>query len=153
MAYPYTLTEDYVNRMYRSIGIFHPHQLNLEKIAARNGISIFYRPAEPMNIGDAIILDSRVSRKERWQDFGHELCHVLWHAGNQITMPMPYQVYQESKSNNFAQYACIPTFMLNELVLPTHERDGILMIQELFNVEWEFAEKRLRKHVDKLYCR
>lgn len=151
MRHTYNWSEEYVNNMYRAIGIHHPHQLDLEEVAARNGLSIFYLPTEPMIIRDAVILDNRTSDSERWQDFGHELCHALWHAGGQIALPMPLQVYQENKANNFAQYACVPSFMLRNLNLPAHEREAIWMIMETFGVEWQFAEKRLRQYFKNLF--
>lgn len=150
MAYTTNSTEDYIHKLYRVIGILHPHQLNIDKIAAKLEIGIFYSPVESMNIGNAIILDNRVSRKKQWQDFGHELCHVLWHAGNQIIMPMPYQVYQENKSNNFARHLCIPTFMLEQIQFTEYDRDHVWRIEEIFNVEKNFAEKRWEQYVRNL---
>lgn len=152
-SYTCNWSEEYVNNMYRAIGIHHPHQLDIEEIAARNKSSVIYLPNAPMRVENVIILDSRVSDAKRWQDFGHELCHVLWSLGNQITMPMPLEVYQENKSNNFAQYACIPTFMLQNLNMPAYEREAVWMIQEKFGVEREFAEKRLKQYIRNLYDR
>lgn len=151
MIYTCNWSEEYVNNMYRAIGIHHPHQLNLEEVAARNGIAIYYLPSDSLHIGQAILIDERLSEAEQWQAFGHELCHALWHFGNQLTMPMPYQVYQEAKANNFAQYACIPTFMLQNLNMPAHEREAIWMIQETFGVERDFAKKRLDQYLRNLY--
>lgn len=148
--YTYNWSEEYVNNMYRAIGIHHPHQLDLEDIAARNGLTVFHLPTKAMIIDKAIVLDSRVSAREQWQDFGHELCHALWHAGKQIVVPMPLQVYQEAKANNFAQYACIPTFMLQKMDLPAYERDAVWMIMEKFGVIQDFAEKRLRQYIKNL---
>lgn len=151
--YTYNSSEEYVNNMYRAIGIFYPHQLDLEDIAARNGLTVFYLPTKPMIVDKAIVLDSRSPRREQWQDFGHELCHALWHAGRQIALPMPLQVYQESKANNFSQYACIPTFMLLNMNLPRYENQAVWMIQEAFGVEKDFAEKRLHQFLRNLYNR
>ncbi|WP_262499732.1 ImmA/IrrE family metallo-endopeptidase [Planococcus sp. ANT_H30] len=95
-------------------------------------------------------MDERVTTTEQWQEFGHELCHAPWHSGNQITMPIPYQVYQENKSNNFAQYACIPSFMLHNMTLPNNEKEAIWLIMETFGVEHWFAEKRLRQYMQNL---
>ncbi|AQU79768.1 ImmA/IrrE family metallo-endopeptidase [Planococcus faecalis] len=150
MGYTYNASEDYLNNFYRSIGIHSPHQLDLEEIAYRNGLSVLYLPTESMNVKNAIVLDERVTTAEQWQDFGHELCHALWHSGNQITMPMPYQVYQENKSNNFAQYACIPSFMLHNMTLPNNEKEAVCLLMETFGVEHWFAEKRLRQYIQNL---
>lgn len=150
MSYTTNSTEDYINQLYRAIDIHHPHQLDIEEIASRNGLSVAYLATEAMNIKGTIVLDDRVAAAEQWQDFGHELCHALWHSGNQITMPMPYQVYQENKSNNFAQYACIPSFMLHGMKLPEHENEAIWLIMETFGVTRDFAEKRLRQYMQNL---
>lgn len=153
MSSLYNTSEDYVNKMYQSIGIYQPHQIDLEVIASRLKTEVLLLPSDPLRLDNLIILDSRTSKAQQWQDFGHELCHVLWALGNQIDMPIPWEVYQESKANNFAQYACIPPFMLQQMALPIHERDGILLLQETFNVEWEFAEKRLQQHLRNIFCR
>lgn len=153
MTYTLNWSEEYVDNMYRKIGIHQPHQLYLEEIAARNKASIIYHPRESMRIENVIILDSRLSDAQKWQEFGHELSHVLWSLGNQITLPMPIQVYQENKSNNFAQYACIPTFMLRNLKIPAYEIEAIGLIMETFGVEREFAEKRLKQYIRNLTYR
>ncbi|KAA0956675.1 ImmA/IrrE family metallo-endopeptidase [Planococcus sp. ANT_H30] len=150
MSYTYNATEDYLNNFFQSIDIYSPQHLDLEEIAYRTGLSVLYMPTEAMNIKNTIILDERSTDAEQWQDFGHELCHALWHFGNQITMPMPYQVYQENKSNNFAQYACIPSFMLKQITLPDNENEAVWLIMETFGVTRPFAEKRLRQYIQNM---
>lgn len=153
MSYTYNWSEQYVNNMCQAIDIYQPHQLSIDALSSRNGISVFYRPCESMNLGAGIILDSRLSDAEQWEDFGHELCHALWHAGNQLTMPMPFQVYQENKSINFAQYLCIPTFMLERMDLPATESEAVWSIMETFKVTREFAAKRLHQYLQNLMYR
>lgn len=153
MNYISNSTEEYVNKMYKSIDIYHPHQLSLEDVAARNGLSVVYSDAHPMSFGNAILLNTNNTYEQQWQAFGHELCHALWHAGGQIAMPMSWEVYQEAKANNFAQYACIPTFMLLNMKLPRYEQEAVWMIMETFNVERDFAEKRLHQFLRNLYNR
>ena len=49
-------------------------------------------------------------------------------------------------------HACIPTFMLDELI----DNDSSLTIKDLqliFNVEYDFAEKRLTQYFNKKVCR
>lgn len=150
MNYTYNWSEDYVNHMYQAIGIYKPRQLNIETVSSRNGLAVIYGPRKSMIIDEVIFLDDRLSAAEQWEEFGHELCHALWHAGNQLTLPMPFRVYQEHKSINFAQYACVPSFMLRELELPKNEREAIWMIQEEFGVTREFAKKRLEQYIRNL---
>ncbi|WP_377277366.1 ImmA/IrrE family metallo-endopeptidase [Planococcus dechangensis] len=146
----YNHSEDYVNHMYQSIIINHPHQLDPEDIAARNGLSLVYMRSSSMRIGDTIVINEDLSEEEQWQQFGHELCHALWHSGNQLHMPVPFRVYQEYKANNFAQYACIPSFMLHNMKLPKYEEIAVLMIQKEFGVSRDFAKKRLDQHLQNL---
>lgn len=153
MVYTCNNSEDYVNKMYQAIGIHHPHQLDFEEIASRNGLSLYYRATTSMSFEDAILLDERLSDEQKWQAFGHELCHALWHAGGQIAMPMSWEVYQEAKADNFALYVCIPTFMLLNMNLPRYENQAVWMIQEAFGVEKDFAEKRLHQFLRNLYNR
>lgn len=147
MGKTYIWSEEFVNNMYYGLDIYHPHQLDLEEIAARNGLSVFYRPCEPMQLGDAIILDSRASDSQQWQDFGHELCHALWHEGSSFSVPMPYQVYQEARAENFAQFVCVPSFMLQNLDIPAYFQEAVWMIQETFCVDRQFAERRLAQYL------
>lgn len=153
MNYTYNLSEEYVNNLYHTIDIQQPRQLDIEEIAARIGLTVEYHPIGAMNAGDLIVLDSRVTPEEQWEDFGHELCHALWHSGGQISLPMPLRVYQEAKANNFAQYACIPSFMLRRMALPFRERDAVWLLQETFGVTAEFAQKRLRQYMQNLIYR
>ena len=143
----YNHSEDYVNHMYQSININHPHQLDPEDIAARNGLSLVYMKAPSMRMGNIIVINEELSEEEQWQQFGHELCHALWHSGNQLRMPVPFRVYQEYKANNFAQYACIPSFMLRNMKLPKNEEIALSIIQREFKVNRTFAKKRLDQYL------
>ena len=91
-----------------------------------------------------------MSPQQQWQDFGHELSHALLHVGNQVSVPLPFKLYQEWKAANFAFHVCIPTFMLLEMDLPAEERLAIYEIQKSFKVEREFAHKRLEQYLANL---
>lgn len=148
MGYTYNLMEEYVKKMYNSIGIYWPHQLDMESIASRLGAILIYLPYGSMTMKNAILIDDRLNDCQKWQEFGHELCHVEWHDGNQRVLPSSYLEYQEWKADNFAYQACVPTFMLDRMDLPTSERKAVWLIQETFHVEREFAEKRLYRYVN-----
>jgi Zn-dependent peptidase ImmA (M78 family) len=91
----------------------------------------------------SIILDIYKSEQEQWEDFGHELAHILWHGGNQIEMPDTLARFQEVKANNFALQFCVPTFMLLDLVIPHNLNEAVFFIMETFNVTGDFARKKL----------
>lgn len=61
-----------------------------------------------------------------------------------------FREYQERKANNFMYHACMPTFMLQDLQLCDCTPNTVLKLQELFNVEYEFALKRLTQYYNKL---
>lgn len=153
MANTYNNLEEYVRQLLQHIDIYHPHQLNIETVYARLGIGIHYLEQDAMFVFGYIFLDSRKSEALQWQDFGHELCHALWHAGNQALIPLSMREYQEWKAENFAQHFCIPSFMLNDMKLPNYEREAIWMIMECFGVEREFAAKRLQQYLRNIQFR
>jgi len=150
MKYTYSLMEEYIQRMYNSIGIYWPHQLDMETIASRLGTMLIYLPYRSMTMKNAILIDDRLNDCQKWQEFGHELCHVEWHEGNQRVLPPAYLEYQEWKADSFAKHACIPTFMLERMKLTGDESKDIWMIQEKFHVEREFAHKRLQHYLSNL---
>src|SRR5699024_7956666 len=96
-----------------------------------------------------IFIDNRQSKQKQWQDFGHELGHVLCHAGHQLKMNHMFLKYQEWKANNFMYHFCVSTFMLCQL-----KEVNVHNVMNLFNVEYEFACKSLtsysfKKHIIK----
>lgn len=152
MQYTYSHLEDYIHQLLQRIDIYHPHQLNIETIAPRLGIEVHYFPHQSLYIAGKVFLDDRSTQEVHWQDFGHELCHALWHAGDQALIPVTMRELQEWKANNFAQYFCIPTGMLDRLKLPLNDRKAIWTIMQTFGVEEEFARQRLQQHQLKLYA-
>lgn len=151
MRYIHNSMEDYVKKMYNSIGIYWPHQLDMETIASRLGATIVYLPYESVTVHDLVLIDDRLTEPEQWQDFGHELCHIEWHDGNQRVLPSSYSEYREWKAYNFAYHACVPTFMLDRMILPRSEAKAIYMIQETFKVDYQFAKNRLIQYLNNQY--
>ena len=146
-----THTEDFIREMYSKIGITAPQQLCFQQIADALGIKIFYwkRTSQALFLKSQtyIFLNGQLTDSEQWQEFCHELGHVLQHIGDQSMMPPSWIEYQENKANNFMYHACIPSFMLDELNLYDSNAISILHVQQLFNVEYDFAEKRLTQYI------
>lgn len=78
--------EDWIENLYRSISIITPEQIDFERIAELLGISVYFKPIPSCsfkyNDVYTIILDSRKTRFEQWDDFAHELCHLYRHEGD-----------------------------------------------------------------------
>lgn len=150
-----TYTEDFIKDMYNKIGITKPHQLHLLRIANALGIKVFYwkQPSQALfdeNYG-YIFLNEKLSTAELWQDFCHELSHVLQQCGNQGykgKIPRSWIEYQENKANNFMYHACMPSFMLDALNITDYNFSTIISLQKLFNVEYEFALKRIIQYLN-----
>lgn len=143
--------EDFIKVMYNEIGIDTPEQLHIPTIAYRLGVKLFYwkEASQALFIRGAqfIFLNSSLSPAAQWQDFCHELGHVLLHFGNQRFMNPMFRKYQERKANNFMYHACVPTFMLDSLHIKNSTIHTIHKIQLLFNVEYNFARQRLNQYM------
>ncbi|MGE7922334.1 ImmA/IrrE family metallo-endopeptidase [Viridibacillus arvi] len=152
-TYCYSHLEDFVKSFYSKIHIHQPPDLNMLEIAKELHIKVFYWPNGSQALffeqTGYIFLNNELSPQQQWQDFTHELCHVLLHSGDQMHLHPLFVEYQEHKAKNFALQAAIPTFMLDELYQIHKYRLSVWMIQEVFNVEENFAKKRLIQYIEK----
>ncbi|MGE7984886.1 ImmA/IrrE family metallo-endopeptidase [Lysinibacillus fusiformis] len=148
MTFVYTHLEDYIRDLFTSIGVTKPNQLDPRIIGPKLGFTVIYLPIDSVSYDNIIIIDSRLSEQEQWQEFCHELGHVISHSGNQTKTHPLFREYQEWKANNFALHASVPTFMLNKIKLPIDEERAIIKICLLFNVEYDFAERRLNHYIN-----
>ncbi|WP_369595605.1 ImmA/IrrE family metallo-endopeptidase [Lysinibacillus pakistanensis] len=148
----YSHLEDYIKDFYIRLCMTTPALLDFREIAEKLGIKVFYWPDTSQALfaenKPFIFLNETLSQQQQWQDFCHELAHVLLHTGDQFYMSPLFREYQEHKANNFMYHACIPTFMLDELQLNDSTPQTVMKLQELFNVEYEFALKRLTQYLN-----
>lgn len=84
MNYHITLLEDAIKSLYFQLNIYTPQQLNMLIIAELLDIPIHFEPISSRTYKGEIIIDSRLSLEVQWEDFGHELCHILLQCGKQI---------------------------------------------------------------------
>lgn len=150
MPYTYSHLEDYITNLLRGINIHHPHQLNIDAVTSRLGFNVHYLPFDAMYLDKYMFLDSRASKQQQWQDFGHEFCHSRLHEGDQALISAMQKDYQEFKADNFAQHFCIPSFMLDQMKFSEHENQAVWMVMETFGVAHDFAVKRLEQYLRKL---
>lgn len=152
--YCLTPLEDWIKGLYESMGIFEPSQINLIEIAARLNVWVHYVCAGSRAVDRkglySMLIDKRLSPEEQWEDFGHELCHILRQAGNQLNMPHSFKEFQETKANNFAMHFCVPSFMLSKLEIPNYRSTAIELIASTFHVTTSFAKKRLAHYENQL---
>ncbi|OLN21931.1 hypothetical protein BTO30_12050 [Domibacillus antri] len=150
MDFTKTHLEDFIETFYTSIGIQDPNELGIERIAARMGVIVDYvdgvSKCFKIECCSVILLNQHLSPHAQWQEFAHELCHLLLHAGNQHALPSAFLELQERQANNFALHFCIPSFMLERINLPFQKQAAILVISEIFGVEPSFAALRFEQY-------
>ncbi|ABY44792.1 ImmA/IrrE family metallo-endopeptidase [Bacillus mycoides] len=152
--YHTTQLEDYIQDLYQSLSIFIPEQIDMIGISRKFNIWIHFAPFGSRAICrdnlPSIIIDNRKSIHHQWEDFGHELCHILFHVGNQLHIRRTLIDYQEAKAKNFMLQFCVPTFMLRKIDFPDTREETIYLIAETFNVSIETAHKRFSHYENQL---
>jgi len=151
--YLYSDLEKSIQKLYFFLGIDTSDQIDKINIAEKLKVELCYfdRKSQAISINNKnyIFLNKHLSRQQRWQDFAHELCHILRHAGYQYNMPLLFRELQEWQADSFMYHFCVPTFMLKEMELPQHINEATWFVAETFNVETEFARKRLEMWMNK----
>jgi len=149
--YNYNLTtlETWIKEFYKQLSINEPFQLDMFDIASKLDVWLYFddmssRAFERKGMA-SIIINRHLSPAEQWEDFGHEIAHILRQSGNQMMLTESFIQFQEMRADNFALEFCIPTFMLLNLSLPQSKLETIKYISEAFNVTLELAKKKLAK--------
>lgn len=142
-------TELYIKLFYEYLKITEPHQLTITNIAEKIDLPVhFWEFATRLTeyAGEhQMFLNEQLNDQEKWQAFGHEMCHYSWHNGSQQFIHESFATYQEQKANYFAYHFCVPSFMLEQIKI-----NSIRDIMNLFNVNYEFAVKRFNMHENKM---
>lgn len=153
LIYLYSYLEEAIRKIYYHLGISTPGQIDEYVIAEKLGVEILFYDESSEALSHEgihrIFLNEYLTKQQKWQDFSHELCHVLRHAGYQFDMPFLFRELQEWQADSFMYHFCVPTFMLVQLEMPQHMNEATWMIAEVFNVEVEFARKRLDMWLNK----
>jgi Zn-dependent peptidase ImmA (M78 family) len=147
MEYQLTPLEQEIKELYHSYSIYRPDQIDMQDIAYKMDVWLHLLPFSSKAISrrglKSIIIDSRKTEPEQWEDFGHEVSHLKYHVGNQLWIRNDLVEYQETKANNFARHFCVPTFMLLDSGVPATWAEAMLFVMETFTVTENFAKKRL----------
>jgi Zn-dependent peptidase ImmA (M78 family) len=150
MNYQTSLLEDWIYQFYKQIGISSPGQLDFRVIADCLGIQLEFWEVSSRLYKKKLIIDSRLTPQEQWEDFAHEICHKLRHSGNHMTMPDMFLELQEFQANHFSYHFCVPTFMLRKLNFQKSRKETVYLIADIFNVTYALADKRLAMYENKM---
>lgn len=147
-----TPLEQWIEEQYLLNGILTPHDLDIDKIAMLFGVDIIYHDNSPFseNEDKVIFLDRRDDYIEQRKIFFHELCHVIRHSGDQRRMPELFREAQEYDANQFALYAMIPFYMLEQMQLPVNRSQVISLLVSEFHVYLDFVKLRLNQIEDRI---
>lgn len=138
-------TENYIYHLCKSINILNYDQLSIDSISTILDINILYweYSSELVCFKDKhkMFINEQLTLQEQWQDFGHEMYHYFFDETSYSLLNESYGAYGESKADYFMYHFCIPTFMLMEL-----KGVNVYDVMNLFNVEFEFALRRLEMY-------
>ncbi|WP_236939160.1 ImmA/IrrE family metallo-endopeptidase [Evansella clarkii] len=140
--------EKYISNLYLRNYIYHPNELHEEIIAHQLHIYLYRKPIKPISYENgrfrSITVDSRSSLKEQREQFYHELCHILRHAGWQSdVMPIAFKELQENDARHFMRYAALPVHMLKDIDF--NQADIITYLSDIFKVSPKLCQERLEK--------
>ncbi|BBN97451.1 ImmA/IrrE family metallo-endopeptidase [Sporolactobacillus terrae] len=148
-----TELEDYVETLYKKLGLTWNDGPLLQEVADRINIEIYRSPlhSQALRINGRMQINLNINLEtyeDQWETFGHELHHALTDVGNQALFPFPLRELHERKAQNFALHFCIPTFKLERLKWP--EGNAVPLIAERFRVTLPFASKRLDQYRNRI---
>ncbi|WP_135552580.1 ImmA/IrrE family metallo-endopeptidase [Paenibacillus cymbidii] len=147
--YRLTPLEQSVEDTYLRLGVTEPEHLTITNVASKLNIWVHELDMPSLVVESrgmySMNIDRRLTPERQWEDFLHELCHVLRHAGNQTTMPEPMLRMQETDADRFQLYAAIPYFMLRRLELPERRSEIVELLRSEFRVTPELAQRRLEQ--------
>lgn len=142
-------TEAWLYHIYKSNRIFYPEDMDICCLAEIFKIYLHYHNGIPITdqcAGEVpiILLDGRKKEAEKRKDFFHELAHVLKHVGDQQTMYKSFTQLQEDQANQFALYASMPLYMLEEIWKDVYSYASFEKnVAELFNLPPDLVKRRL----------
>lgn len=148
----YSRIENLVRKIMLVHGIRTPDQLGADAVAHKLGLVVKRDSLGSARCGRVIFI-KKGTPWEEWVSFCHELCHYFQHVGNQLTMHPLFRELQEYQAIHFARHFCVPSFMLERIRLPPAYADAIRLICTTFNVDPDFAAKRLTMHENKHFNR
>lgn len=146
--YQMTVLEMWIEELYERIGITDITLLNIDDLARRLNIWVYYNPMKSKGLERlpgmyTMNIDSRLSPTKQWLAFLHESCHLLRHVGNQTVLPTLFTKAQEEEAEQFVLYAAMPISMISKLHMPERRDKAIEYLSRTFAVPKSLAERRL----------
>jgi len=145
-------TELFVMEFYKTINVLDTSLLSIANISEKLNVNVHYwnHSSAVANFKEdcCMFINQRKTHSEQWQDFGHEMHHYFFDEISYDKLNESYGIYGETKADYFAYHFCVPTFMLMKL-----KGVSVYEVMSIFNVEYEFAMRRLDMYRSKLFER
>lgn len=139
--------ETRLNNIYFLNHVYLPHDLNIRNLSCIFDILLLLNegPSAAYNIRGikSIVIDNRLPEYQQNEIFFHEMCHLIFHAGNQHNVNDSFLFFQEGQADTFALYAALPYFMLQQFDLA--DPNIIEKLSEQFLLSYAFVAKRLQQ--------
>lgn len=90
-----------------------------------------------------IFLNKNQSEQKTWQDFGLYLGYILLQKQSDENCVILSINRHKKLAKKFMYHFCMPDFMMKNLNIPLINETTIKQLSVLFNVEYDFAKKRL----------
>lgn len=145
-------TSKSIKRFYQSINIHGIQSLSIDNIINCLGLDLYYwdEPSCIVFYGGkyTVFINGNIPVQQQWQDFGHEMSHYFYDRINRKNINDSFVDYCEAKADYFAYHFCVPTFMLQKI-----KGVDVYDVMRLFNVEFDFALRRLEMYYNKCLSR
>lgn len=143
------MTARFIKNFYQSIKVDGPNILTIDFIVDYLCLNLVYWPYSSAiathNNRYIVFINNSINERQQWQEFGHEVYHYFYDETNYNALKETYAYYGESKADYFAYHFCVPTFMLQQL-----KGVDVYDVMRLFNVEFDFAMRRLEMYQSKV---
>lgn len=142
-------TEYFITKIYRTLKISDPLIISKEIIVDLLKMKLVYWPHTSAIVEYenkyCVFIKETLNKQQQWQEFGHEMSHYFNDRINRKSVSSSFVNYCEVKADYFAYHFCVPTFMLLDLEEITAHK-----IMNLFNVEFDFAIRRIEMFKNKI---
>lgn len=132
--------EEFVNQLLLEKGISTTSQLNIRDLAEAFDLEVFYWNCRTCYMDGAIIVDIEKEPIVQYEEFLHELAHVIYPVELETFTDFERWRYIERKVNAIVPYIAVPKFALNLL----YKAQTIEEASEMFGVSHQLIYKRLR---------
>lgn len=131
--------ENWVNKELLKKGIDSVDKLNIRDLSEAFGIDVYYWDMASCYMAGAIIIDIKKEPVTQYEEFLHELAHVIYMGELKTLKDFNCWKYIEGKVNALVPYLAIPEFALGEI----YKYNDVKEIATEFGITYDLAFKRL----------